>query len=160
MTLSVIKRIAVLGIAALTITAFHTGKKDGWQSKFVTLNGDGSLTYHPDTDGGTLPDFSRVGYHEGDAPIPDVAVVKTVLAPEDGNGQQLIQDAINEVAKLSPDANGFRGAILLKKGVYKIADSVRRKSILRMGVKAVSHSITKKFKKSKDGSAEALFSYS
>jgi len=125
MTLSVIKRITLLSIAALTICAFHTGKKDGWQSKFVTLNGDGSLTYHPDTEGGTLPDFSRVGYHEGDAPIPDVAVVKTVMAPADGNGQQLIQDAINEVAKLPPDVNGFRGAILLKKGVYKIADSVR-----------------------------------
>lgn len=43
---------------------------------------------------------------------------------------------------------------------YQIADSVRRKSIIRMSVKAVSHSVSKKFKKSKAGSAEAFFSYS
>ena len=121
MTLSVIKRIAVLGIAALTITAFHSGKKDGWQSKFVTLNGDGSLTYHPDKDGATLPDFSLVGYHQNDIAIPDVPIVKTIEAPKDGDAGQLIQDAIDEVSKRSPDANGFRGTLLLKRGTYKVA---------------------------------------
>jgi pectin methylesterase-like acyl-CoA thioesterase len=113
--------IAVLMVSALAFKNYT----DSWQSKLVTLNADGSLTYHPDVEGNTLPDFSRVGYHEGDKPIPDVAVVKTVEAPADGNGQQLIQDAINEVAKLRPNAEGFRGAILLKKGIYKVADSLR-----------------------------------
>lgn len=124
MKLNVIKRTAIICVAAITALAFTTFK-DGWQSKLVTLKPDGSLTYNPDDQGNTLPDFSRVGYHEGDMAIPDVPVVKTVDAPKDGiGGQQLIQDAINEVAKMPVDANGFRGTILLKKGVYKVADTV------------------------------------
>ncbi len=119
-----LKRIGILGVAALTSMAFSANKEE-WQSKLVTLNTDGTLTYHPDEQGNTLPDFSRVGYHEGDKTIPVIPVVKTVNAPADGNGQQLIQDAINEVSKLRPDDNGYRGAILLKKGIYKVADSLR-----------------------------------
>jgi hypothetical protein len=111
-----------LGIIALSAMAFSAA--DTWQSKFVTFNPDGSLTYHPDDKGNTIPDFSRVGYHEQDQPIPDVKVVKTIEAPKDGDARQLIQDAINEVSKLPADANGIRGALLLKKGTYRIADSL------------------------------------
>lgn len=125
MHLTIRRSAAMLGLTALGAVAFKTGSKDPWQSKFVTQNTDGSLTYHPDKQGNTIPDFSRVGYHEQDEAIPDVTVVKTIEAPKDGgNARQLIQNAINEVAKLQPDAKGFRGAILLKKGTYKIADSI------------------------------------
>src|SRR5882757_808612 len=103
-----------LSIAAISALAFSV--KDTWQSKFVTFNPDGTLTYHPDEKGNTIPDFSRVGYHEQDQPIPDVPVVKILEAPKDGDARQLIQDAINEVSKMKEDAKGFRGAILLKKG--------------------------------------------
>jgi hypothetical protein len=125
MTLNFIKRIALISLAALTMTAFHTAEKDGWQSKFVQLNADGSLTYHPDAQGNILPDFSMVGYHQNDVPIPDVPVVKTIEAPKDGNATQVIQDAINEVSKMTPDASGHRGTVLLKKGIYKVPDSLR-----------------------------------
>jgi hypothetical protein len=124
MKIKSLTRIGLLCIIAASTLAFSK-YADGWQSKLVTLNADGTLTYNPDEKGNTLPDFSRVGYHEGDKEIPTVPVMKTVEAPKDGNGQQLIQDAINEVSKLQPDANGFRGAILLKKGTYKVADSLR-----------------------------------
>ncbi|MEO6523884.1 MAG: hypothetical protein ABIN91_19530 [Mucilaginibacter sp.] len=124
MKIKSLTRIGLLCIIAASTLAFSK-YAEGWQSKLVTLNADGTLTYHPDEQGNTLPDFSRVGYHEGDREIPTVSIVKTVEAPKDGSGQQLIQDAINEVAKLKPDANGFRGAILLKKGTYKVADSLR-----------------------------------
>jgi len=124
MKITFLKRAALLSIAALTALAFNS-YKDEWQSKLVTLNADGSLTYHPDDQGNILPDFSRVGYHEGDKAIPNVPVVKTIEAPADGNAEAIIQNAINEVAKLTPDANGYRGAILLKKGTYKIPDSLR-----------------------------------
>jgi hypothetical protein len=118
-----VKCMAILCIGALISISFKT--YDGWQSKLVTLNPDGSLTYHPDEQGNILPDFSRVGYHEGDKPIPDVPVVKTIEAPKDGNATTLIQDAINEVSALAPNAEGFRGAVLLKKGIYKVPDSLR-----------------------------------
>lgn len=123
MKLKFFKPVGLLCVAAITALAFKI-HADSWQSKLVTLNTDGTLTYHPDEQGNTLPDFSRVGYHEGDKDIPTVPVVKTVSAPADGNGQQVIQDAINEVSKMPLGADGFRGAILLKKGIYKIADTV------------------------------------
>ncbi|MGP8080741.1 MAG: B12-binding domain-containing radical SAM protein [Dehalococcoidales bacterium] len=43
---------------------------------------------------------------------------------------------------------------------YQIADNVRRRSIIRMGIKKVSSSMVKKFKKSNNGLGEAFFSYS
>jgi pectin methylesterase-like acyl-CoA thioesterase len=51
-------------------------------------------------------------------------VVKTIEAPKDGDARQVIQDAINEVSQIKEDSKGFRGTILLKKGVYRIADSI------------------------------------
>lgn len=118
------KSVIALSAAALSLMAFKLADKDTWQSAFVTLNADGTLTYHPDAKGNIIPDFSRVGYHENDVPIPDPAVVKTIEAPGNTDAGQLIQDAIDEVAKRQPDAKGFRGAILLKKGIYKIAGSI------------------------------------
>src|SRR5258707_1053421 len=101
--------------------AFHPPVKN-WESKFVRLQADGSLQYVPDEKGNILPDFSRVGYHENNGALPDVPVVKTVEAGS--NAQQAIEDAIAEVSKRTPDKNGFRGAILLKKGVYDIPGTI------------------------------------
>ncbi|MBQ9410725.1 MAG: hypothetical protein IJU21_03860, partial [Bacteroidales bacterium] len=61
-----------------------------------------------------IPDFSRVGYHWGDKPIPDVPVKMTLEAPSDGSDAlELIQNAINTVQ--TP------GAILLKAGTYRLS---------------------------------------
>jgi hypothetical protein len=95
-----------------------------WESAMVKLNKNGSLYYIPDSLGNTIPDFSRVGYYRGDKTIPSVAVVKTITASDDNDGV-LIQSAIDEVAALSPRKDGFRGAILLKKGIYKIRGTLR-----------------------------------
>lgn len=93
-----------------------------WSSKYVTLNKDGSLVYHPDEKGNILPDFSKVGYYAHAKAIPFVAVVK-IVAPSE-NSQQAIQSAIDEVSKMPVNKNGFRGAILFKKGVYKIPGTI------------------------------------
>lgn len=82
------------------------------------------LVYNKDSLGNTIPDFSGVGYMQGNQQIPNVAVVKTV-SPDGINDQALIQAAIDEVAKRTPDSKGMRGAILLKKGTYKIAGTIR-----------------------------------
>jgi hypothetical protein len=100
--------------------AFRPVKK--WQSKFVTVNKDGSLTYIPDEKGNVVPDFSRVGYYNGDKEIPAIAVVKTILASADA--EQQIQNAIDELSKKPLDKNGFRGAVLLKKGTYTINNQI------------------------------------
>ncbi len=70
---------------------------------------------------GRLPDFSRAGYHEGEAPIPEVpqaANVKDFGAVGDGiaDDTKAIQAAINATK---------RGAVWVPPGRYKITDYVR-----------------------------------
>jgi hypothetical protein len=108
----------------LSTCAFKIATESPWQSKLVHIRSDGSLTYTADEKGNQIPDFSYVGYHHGNAGIPDVKVVKSI-APDGTNDQQIIQQAIDEVSKLQPDKNGIRGAILLKRGVYKIPGTLQ-----------------------------------
>lgn len=96
-----------------------------WESKFVKVSKTGALEYVPDAQGNTIPDFSRVGYYYGNKPLPNVAAVKTISPTGTDNDQQHIQAAIDEVAKRTPDTNGFRGALFLKKGTYLIPDRIR-----------------------------------
>jgi len=96
-----------------------------WESKFIKLNKDGSLKYIPDEKGNIIPDFSRVGYYAGDKTIPDVPVVKTIESAAEGTSETIIQSAIDEISKRTPDKNGFRGTILLKKGMYKIPEEIK-----------------------------------
>jgi hypothetical protein len=47
--------------------------------------------------------------------------VKETLAPSEGDAGARIQTALDKVSALPPDSNGLRGAVLLRKGEYKIA---------------------------------------
>ena len=91
----------------------------------MRLNKDGSLIYTADEKGNILPDFSLVGYYSSDKEIPNIAVVKTVERNSASDDQALIQSAIEEVSKMPLDKNGFRGAILLKKGTYTIPGTIK-----------------------------------
>lgn len=96
----------------------------GWQSKFVKLKKDGTLQYVPDDKGNIIPDFSLVGYHSNQIALPNIPVVKTLEATGDQD-QEKIQAAIDALAAEALNAKGYRGAILLKKGTYKIPGSLR-----------------------------------
>jgi hypothetical protein len=98
--------------------------KINWESSFLKVEQNGRIKYTPDEKGNTIPDFSRVGYYSGDQLIPDVPVVKTVMPTGTDNDERNIQSAIDEVAKLPLNKNGFRGTILLKKGTYKIPETI------------------------------------
>jgi hypothetical protein len=65
-----------------------------------------------------VPDFSWAGYKNGGVKLPQVPAVDTLTALTGDNTPQ-IQQAINAVSALSPDANGIRGAIFLKAGKYE-----------------------------------------
>ena len=69
-------------------------------------------------------DFSHAGYKGGGVQIPDVRVARSVK-PVAGDNTAHIQAAIDEVSKLPLDANGFRGAVLLDRGSYDIAGTLR-----------------------------------
>jgi len=80
---------------------------------------DGKLVYVPDEHGNVIPDYSYAGYGGGGIALPYVQVRETVW-PVEGDNAGNIQEAINRVSKLPLDANGFRGAVLIKKGYYKL----------------------------------------
>jgi hypothetical protein len=107
--------------SSLAILSFQPVKD--WQSKHVRVNKEGTLAYTLDEKGNTIPDFSRVGYYQGDQSIPEIAVVKTITPT--ANDRETIQAAIDEVAARPLDAQGFRGTILLKKGTYKLSATLR-----------------------------------
>lgn len=92
-------------------------------SKAAFLGDDGRMVYVPDYKGNRLPDFSTAGYMGGGVAIPDVPV-KVTVEPGPGDDTERIQAAINEVSELPLDEHGFRGAVLLKKGVYEIEGSL------------------------------------
>ncbi|TDX01381.1 DUF6298 domain-containing protein [Dinghuibacter silviterrae] len=88
----------------------------------VTFTG-GRLTYAPDELGNRVPDFSYCGYAQGDAPLPEVPV-RAVVALSTGDATAQIQAAIDYVSALPLDASGFRGAVLLEKGTYRVSGSL------------------------------------
>lgn len=92
-------------------------------SAWVQTGSNGKLQYTPDSRGNRIPDFSMVGYRFGEEAVPTIPVMRTLTAVSGDNLSQ-IQTAINEVAALTPDANGFRGAILLKKGLYNVSNTL------------------------------------
>ena len=96
----------------------------------VSLNASGRLVYLKDSKGNRVPDFSGVGYHSGEKDIPDVPV-RLTLSPENGDDTLRIQEAIDAIGGLPVDSKGFRGALLLKRGVYHIGGSIR---IMHSGV--------------------------
>ncbi|MBE7173003.1 MAG: hypothetical protein INR73_20670 [Williamsia sp.] len=88
---------------------------------------DGKLVYVADSLGNKIPDFSNAGYKGGGVAIPYVPVKATVW-PRPGDNADNIQAAIDKVAALSPDAAGFRGAVLLKMGAYELEKPVAIKT--------------------------------
>ena len=93
-------------------------------SKQYRLDSSGKLEYSNDAKGNRLPDFSQVDYHSGEKAIPRIPVRKT-LEPGHGDDTQRIQDALDELGKLPLDKTGFRGALLLKRGIYHVDGSLR-----------------------------------
>ena len=92
-------------------------------SSLVSVGTNGRLVYSADLKGNVVPDFSAVGYMNSEVPIPTVGVVLTVN-PVAGDNLSNVQNAINQVAAMPLDANGFRGAILFNAGTYNISDTV------------------------------------
>jgi hypothetical protein len=89
------------------------GQNAPWVSRTV----DGTLTYRADEKGNRIPDFSRVGYKDGDAPIPELPVTRVVepLADKAAFADAIVQKALDETKS---------GAVLLKRGTYRFAGGI------------------------------------
>ncbi len=101
------------------------------ESSLVYPGADGKLVYtkHANTEesnkDNTIPDFSNSGYMGGGVPIPFVPAKITVY-PQTGDDKSRIQAAIDYVSGLTPDSNGFRGAVLLKAGSYQVDAGLKK----------------------------------
>ena len=94
----------------------------------ISIDESGRLVYKSDERGNQVPDFSNCGYKGGGVALPDIDAVEVLLPQEAGDDTRRIQAAINHVAALPEDDDGFRGAILLKHGKYRISGSVHIRS--------------------------------
>src|ERR1700754_531035 len=83
----------------------------------------GHLVYAPDEKGDRIPDFSYSGYKGGDSSLPNVTV-RVIVPSRTGDATFSIQRALDYVGSLPMDASGFRGAVLLEKGVYEVTGSL------------------------------------
>lgn len=118
-------------ILILVLFLLETSIVLGQNSSLVYPGSNGKLVYEKyanwgeDTLVNIIPDFSFAGYMKGGVPLPLDIPVKITLDPTGMEDDRvMIQDAIDEVSALMPDENGFRGAVLLKKGLYKINGSL------------------------------------
>src|SRR4051812_45146962 len=90
----------------------------------IVVGADGKLVYLADTNGDTIPDISSCGYQGGGVPIPTNIPVVLTLTNLAGDNRTQIQNAIATVGAMPIQPNGFRGAILLKAGVYSVSSSI------------------------------------
>lgn len=96
----------------------------------------GKLNYVADKSGDRVPDFSYAGYRGGDVTIPNVPVRVVAAAPVEGDNTPRIQSAIDQVAAMPLGADGFRGAVLLGKGRFRIDGAIKLRAsgvVLRGG---------------------------
>ncbi|MBF0442003.1 MAG: hypothetical protein HQK54_08875, partial [Oligoflexales bacterium] len=96
----------------------------GEQSKYVYVK-DGRLFYVPDSNGNTIPDFSRAGYFGGGRKLPLVTGPVVTISPGSGDDGSRIQGAIDEVSKKPLNDQGIRGIVLLAKGLYKVQGTLK-----------------------------------
>jgi hypothetical protein len=89
--------------------------------EIVRKGTDGRLVYKADEKGNVIPDFSHAGYRGGGVKLPDVPVKITLQQGLEGDDTERIQAALDRLAKMKPDERGFRGALLLKHGLYRIS---------------------------------------
>jgi len=102
------------------------GKQKG-STVLVSLKEDGQIAYAPYTArGDVLPDFSHCGYGGGGVPLPRVPT-KVSLAPSKSEQDDTarIQAALDQVGSLPLGADGFRGAVKLERGVFRINGQLR-----------------------------------
>jgi len=92
-------------------------------STWVFFGSDGHLHYKTDANGNRILDYSYAGYEGGGVKLPVVPVAQTI-SPVSGDNTSHIQAAINAVSALTPDANGFRGAVLLQPGTYNVSGTI------------------------------------
>lgn len=114
-------RVALLGLCLAGLRAADAPSPPPIS---VKAGADGRLAYTADANGDRVIDFSAAGYDGGGVAIPHVPA-RIVVRPEGPNDGARIQAALDLVAAMPRDAQGFRGAVLLAPGRFAIASSLQ-----------------------------------
>lgn len=117
------------GSAALLTLTTHaiipTSYPTGAGPATVQYGSDGKLVYTCEPNGDRIPDFSNCGYGGGGIAIPTNIPLAAILAPISGDNRSQIQAAINALSAQPLGPNGFRGAIVLRRGIYPFAGTLQ-----------------------------------
>jgi PelA/Pel-15E family pectate lyase len=89
----------------------------------LSITPDRQLVYTTFENGDRIPDYSFCGYEASEREIPLVPA-RVKVAHQAGDATERIQRAIDYVSSLPLGSDGFRGAVLLEKGVYRLAGSL------------------------------------
>ncbi|PKL87324.1 MAG: peptidoglycan-binding protein [Ignavibacteriae bacterium HGW-Ignavibacteriae-2] len=123
----VMQRLSLINIIVLfffvVMLNTNISLAQGWQSEIVHYDDNGKLVYVKDIEGNRIPDFSFVGYKNGNDTIPYVPVVKTI-SPISGDNTSHINSAILELAAIPLNSAGIRGALLLEPGIYEVKNII------------------------------------
>ena len=109
-----------LGVIALMSLGFVQGFA---QTLALDVKND-SIIYNLDEKGNRVIDFSYCGYKSSEAEIPNVRNV-VFVSWQEGDNSERIQKALDHVASLKMQKDGFRGAVLLDEGVFQLKESLR-----------------------------------
>ncbi|MDR0542892.1 MAG: glycoside hydrolase family 55 protein [Dysgonamonadaceae bacterium] len=90
----------------------------------LTISPDRQLVYTTFENGDRIPDYSFCGYEASEKEIPFVPA-KVKVAWKEGDATERIQNAINYVSSLPAGPDGFRGAVVLEKGTYRMGGSLK-----------------------------------
>jgi hypothetical protein len=141
-----VKRLLTIALAACLLAgSSHLSNaevlrihEDRTSGPFVSVGADGELVYQPFTNrGDVIMDYSYAGYKANEVPIPDVPAyllnrerldpllgeaeaVGTMAYPMGPDSRERIQTALDAVAAMEPMASGYRGAVVLNRGIYYI----------------------------------------
>src|SRR3954470_23177771 len=107
-------------VALFLVSSILNGSAATNLSAWVYPGSSGRLIGQPDALGNRIVDSSGVGYQSGLVPLPSTnqVPVKVTISPVAGDNTANIQTAINQVAAMAMNSNGFRGAVLLTAGEY------------------------------------------
>lgn len=94
------------------------------ENSFVSFGDAGRLEYRRDERGNRLPDFSHCGYRGANRDVPNVGP-RIVVSPNGQDDSKQIQAAIDYVAQLPANENGWRGAVLLNRGEFNVSGQLR-----------------------------------
>lgn len=99
-----------------------TPSEVGGRSTLVAEGERGQLVYRPySTRGDVIPDFSTCGFGGGGVPLPEATSVVVVEARPEGDDTARIQAALDAVAARVFGSDGMRGAVLLRRGRYRVS---------------------------------------